>query len=222
MSIFQNLFKMLQNLVQVQFANVNVLRSGPRGHWRRGLSEKLQQRQLTLRIFASASQLCEFLQLKCIDWCFAANDQPQLVAGSLSLRRSNNRGSKPCPLPLRRLPSGSRLASGGDAGSEELVILAHLAAKLPGAPQAGAKLPSEGLERTSTTSQAAHLRGQPCSPPIPAEQERPPATKTIELHVRVEEDISTLLGLVLIIRSLTKLQFDFQNCSTDEASGLWH
>ena len=217
--------KMSQILVQVQFANVNLLRPRPRGHWRRGLSEKLQQRQLTICIFASASQLCEFLQLKYIDWCFAANDQ--LVAGSLSLRRSNNRGSKPCPLPLRRLPSGSRLASGGDAGSEELVILAHLAAKLPGAPQAGAKLPSEGLERTNSTSassvsQGPHLRGHPCSPPIPAEQERPPATKTIELHVRVEEDIPTLLGLVLTIRSLTILQFDFQNCSTDEASGLWH
>ena len=146
----------------------------------------------------------------------------QIVPGSLSLWRSNNRGSKPRPLPLRRLPSGSRIAPGGDDGSEELVRLSHLAAELPGAPQAGAELPSEGLERTSTTSQDGHLRGQPCSPPIPAEQERPPATKTIELHMRVEEDIPTLLGLVLIIRSLSNLQFDFQLCSTDEASGLWH
>ena len=127
-----------RNPPQVQFSDVNVFRSWSRWHRRRGFSEKLQQRELTVSLPPSTTQLCEIKLLtthNMINYFFTTITN--MIPGSLRLRWSNNRRSKPRPLPLGSVPGGPRLPPGPDRAKEPL-LLAHLvAAKLP-CPQAGA------------------------------------------------------------------------------------
>ena len=66
-----------------------------------------------------------------------------VFAGSLRVWWSNNRGSKPSPLPLRSLPSGSRFSPSPD-WAKKPILLPDPPPNLP-STQAGAQLPAQRL-----------------------------------------------------------------------------
>lgn len=142
---------------------------GQRWHGRRGVSEELQQCKLTFGFTSSPAQLC-----------------------SLRIWWSNNRSSKPSPLPLRSLPSGSRFSPSPD-WAEKPIILPDPPPNLP-STQAGAQLPAQRL---------ALLR-------LALGSDK----KTIELHVRAADGLDDPLLMSIPILICSDLLTSHLSCVT--------